>query len=218
MYGVYSLGGFALLSLAAATFVVAALLDRRCRRAPARSRSPRDLGDVPAGARRRAVGVVDPRADARAPAVHRPALAARLGGAHTDAADLARAPAARRLGERARQRRARRAARDAARRVRADPQPRRDLVRAASRSSLLAPLAVLATPYGPVETARYYHLLLVDPPFAGRVTEWRWAAPDGEHDALLRARGDRDRPRMARARAAHEPSTSPSSGSPSSEA
>ncbi len=42
---------------------------------------------------------------------------------------------------------------------------------------LLAPLAVLATPYGPVDTARYYHLLLVDPPFAGRVTEWRWAEP-----------------------------------------
>ena len=42
---------------------------------------------------------------------------------------------------------------------------------------VLAPLAVLATPYGPVETMRYYHLLLVDPPFAGRVTEWRWAAP-----------------------------------------
>ncbi len=42
---------------------------------------------------------------------------------------------------------------------------------------VLAPLAVLATPYGPIETIRYYHLLLVDPPFAGRVTEWRWAAP-----------------------------------------
>ncbi len=42
---------------------------------------------------------------------------------------------------------------------------------------VLAPLAVLATPYGPVDTARYYHLLLVDPPFAGRVTEWRWAVP-----------------------------------------
>lgn len=41
----------------------------------------------------------------------------------------------------------------------------------------LSPLAVLATPYGPVATAEYYHLLLVDPPFAGRVTEWRWAAP-----------------------------------------
>jgi hypothetical protein len=42
---------------------------------------------------------------------------------------------------------------------------------------VLAPLCVLATPYGPVDTARYYHLLLVDPPFADRVTEWRWAEP-----------------------------------------
>src|SRR5688572_1176575 len=42
---------------------------------------------------------------------------------------------------------------------------------------ILAPLAVLATPYGPIETARYYKLLLVDPPFAGRVTEWNWAEP-----------------------------------------
>ena len=45
---------------------------------------------------------------------------------------------------------------------------------------LLAPLAILATPYGPAATVRYYHLLLVDPPFAGRVTEWRWAAPEGK--------------------------------------
>jgi hypothetical protein len=43
---------------------------------------------------------------------------------------------------------------------------------------LLAPLAVLATPHGPADTVRYYHLLLVDPPFAGRVTEWSWAAPE----------------------------------------
>jgi len=43
--------------------------------------------------------------------------------------------------------------------------------------ALLAPLATLVTPYGPVDTARYYHLLLVDPPFAGRVTEWHWAEP-----------------------------------------
>jgi len=42
---------------------------------------------------------------------------------------------------------------------------------------VLAPLAVLATPYGPADTLRYYHLMLVDPPFAGRVTEWSWAAP-----------------------------------------
>jgi hypothetical protein len=42
----------------------------------------------------------------------------------------------------------------------------------------LPPLAVLATPYGPVETARYYHLLLVDPPFGRElVTEWRRSDP-----------------------------------------
>jgi hypothetical protein len=43
---------------------------------------------------------------------------------------------------------------------------------------VLPPLAVLATPYGPVETARYYHLLLVDPPFGRElVTEWRRSDP-----------------------------------------
>jgi hypothetical protein len=42
---------------------------------------------------------------------------------------------------------------------------------------VLAPFTVLATPYGPLDTARYYHLLLVDPPFAGRVTEWTWSDP-----------------------------------------
>jgi hypothetical protein len=42
---------------------------------------------------------------------------------------------------------------------------------------VLAPLAILATPYGPADTFRYYHVLLVDPPFAGRVTEWEWAEP-----------------------------------------
>ncbi len=42
---------------------------------------------------------------------------------------------------------------------------------------VLPPLALLVTPYGPIDTARYYHLLLVDPPFAGRVTEWHWAEP-----------------------------------------
>jgi hypothetical protein len=53
--------------------------------------------------------------------------------------------------------------------------------RSLGRSALLlvlAPLAVLATPYGPVETARYYRLLLVDPPFADRVTEWQPSDPD----------------------------------------
>ena len=60
-----------------------------------------------------------------------------------------------------------------------------ELVRSRGRSGLrsvalvvLAPLAILVTPYGPVATARYYHLLLVDPPFAGHVTEWSWSAPD----------------------------------------
>ena len=59
-----------------------------------------------------------------------------------------------------------------------------ELVRSRGRSGarsvgliVLAPLAVLVTPYGPVATVRYYKLLLVDPPFAGRVTEWEWAAP-----------------------------------------
>jgi hypothetical protein len=59
-----------------------------------------------------------------------------------------------------------------------------DLVRSRGRGwarsialVVLAPLAVLVTPYGPVDTFRYYHLMLVDPPFAGRVTEWHWANP-----------------------------------------
>ncbi|MDW8338011.1 MAG: hypothetical protein RMM28_02590 [Thermoleophilia bacterium] len=41
----------------------------------------------------------------------------------------------------------------------------------------LPPLAVLVTPYGPFTTARYYHLLLIEPPFAGVVTEWQWPNP-----------------------------------------
>ncbi len=60
-----------------------------------------------------------------------------------------------------------------------------ELVRSRGRSGLrsvllvvLAPLAVLATPYGPVATARYYHLLLVDPPFGDDVTEWTRTDPD----------------------------------------
>ena len=40
-----------------------------------------------------------------------------------------------------------------------------------------APLALLVTPYGPITTGRYYHLLLIDPPFAGQVTEWNRPAP-----------------------------------------
>ncbi len=59
-----------------------------------------------------------------------------------------------------------------------------ELVASRGRSGLrsvglvvLAPLAILVTPYGPVTTARYYHLMLVDPPFKGMVTEWNWPAP-----------------------------------------
>jgi hypothetical protein len=60
-----------------------------------------------------------------------------------------------------------------------------ELVSSGGRSGLrsvalvvLPPLAVLATPYGPVDTARYYHLLLVDPPFPRElVTEWRSSDP-----------------------------------------
>jgi hypothetical protein len=36
---------------------------------------------------------------------------------------------------------------------------------------------VFVTPHSPADLAEYYHLLLVDPPFAGRVTEWLWAEP-----------------------------------------
>jgi hypothetical protein len=43
---------------------------------------------------------------------------------------------------------------------------------------VLPPLALLATPYGPAATVRYYHLLLVDPPFGRElVTEWRRSDP-----------------------------------------
>jgi hypothetical protein len=60
-----------------------------------------------------------------------------------------------------------------------------ELVRSRGHSGLrsalllvLPALAVLATPYGPIETAQYYHLLLVDPPFGRElVTEWRRSDP-----------------------------------------
>lgn len=44
--------------------------------------------------------------------------------------------------------------------------------------ALLAPLALLVTPHGPVATVRYYHLLIVDPPFGDRITEWSRTDPD----------------------------------------
>ena len=60
-----------------------------------------------------------------------------------------------------------------------------ELVRSRGRSGLrsialvVVPfLLLLATPYGPVETVRYYHLLLVDPPFGRElVTEWQRSGP-----------------------------------------
>jgi hypothetical protein len=60
-----------------------------------------------------------------------------------------------------------------------------ELLRSRGRSGLrsvalvvLPPLLLLATPYGPVETVRYYHLLLVDPPFGRElVTEWQRSTP-----------------------------------------
>ena len=60
-----------------------------------------------------------------------------------------------------------------------------ELVRSRGASGLrsvlllvLPPLALLATPYGPVDTVRYYHLLLVDPPFGRElVTEWQRSDP-----------------------------------------
>jgi hypothetical protein len=53
----------------------------------------------------------------------------------------------------------------------------RSLARSATLA-VLAPLAVLVTPYGPVDAARYYRLMLLDPPFADRVTEWQPSDPD----------------------------------------
>ena len=124
MYGVYSLGGFALLSIAAATFVVAAF--------SLAAAAARQLG---AGARAiwvlfLPVLVAAPWAwSIRAQMLALPLytgllwlLASR--GAAPDTAHLARVPAPRRLGERPRQRRPRCAPRDAPRRVRADTEPR----------------------------------------------------------------------------------------------
>jgi hypothetical protein len=63
-----------------------------------------------------------------------------------------------------------------------------ELVRTRGRSGLrsialvvVPPLLLLATPYGPIETLRYYHLLLVDPPFGRElVTEWQRSDPGSE--------------------------------------
>ena len=177
MYGIYSLGGFALLSLATATSSSApsrSPLPRRDRSGPAHARS--GSSSSRSSSRRRSDWTI--RAQMLAlPLYTGPPLAARVGGAVADETSLARVPAARRLGERPRKRRARSAARDAPRRVYELVRSRGGTWQRSIALVVLAPLALLATPYGPVETARYYHLLLVDPPFAGRVTEWSWPAP-----------------------------------------
>jgi hypothetical protein len=43
---------------------------------------------------------------------------------------------------------------------------------------VLAPLCVLATPYG-FDIVAYYDLMLVDAPFAEILREWQWSKPDG---------------------------------------
>ena len=52
---------------------------------------------------------------------------------------------------------------------------------------VLAPLCVLATPYG-FDIVAYYDLMLVDAPFAEILREWQWSKPDGHDCALLGAR------------------------------
>ena len=178
MYGVYSLGGFALLSIMACVFVVGAFT-----LAAAASRS---LG---AGPRAfwllflpvlisAALGVVDPRTDAHAPALHGTPLAARQrrrerrrtssgsrfrslvvwGNLHGSAALGAMLVVLLGAYELIRTRGPSLAA-------------RRRPCSFSHRSQSSPPRTDRST------TARYYHLLLVDPPFAGQVTEWRWPAP-----------------------------------------
>ena len=43
---------------------------------------------------------------------------------------------------------------------------------------VLAPLCVLATPYG-WDIVAYYDLMLVDAPFAEILREWQWSKPSG---------------------------------------
>ena len=111
------------------------ILHRRCRVAPARRRPACDLAPLPSRPHLSGDRMDDPRADARAPPLHRPSLAPRDRGAVADETGLARAPTARDLGERARKRRAGSAARDAPRRVRAHSESRKNVGCAASLSS-----------------------------------------------------------------------------------
>ena len=184
MYGVYSLGGFALLSIVTCASVVGAFALAAASVALARRRRAGDLAALPPRAHLRARSAWSIRAQMLTLPLYTGLLWLLAAQARrpTNRVWIA-LPMLVALGEHARERRARRAARHAPRRVRARPQPRRNVDCEASRLIVLAPLAILVTPYGPVTTARYYHLLLVDPPFAGQVTEWRWPDACLEHRA-----------------------------------
>ena len=76
---------------------------------------------------------------------------------------------------------------------------------------VLAPLCVLASPYG-TKLVAYYDLMLVDAPFAPILREWQWSRPERDDRALLAAR-DRRRRRCSRCAAAGAASRSTSSPS-----
>ena len=89
------------------------------------------------------------------------------------------APAARPLGEPPRLGRARRGAR----RCCSGASRRSSVDRGAEplypvALLVLAPLCVLATPYG-WDLVAYYDLMLVDAPFADILREWQWSSPSG---------------------------------------
>ena len=76
--------------------------------------------------------------------------------------------------------------------LRARPHARPDLAARASRSLVLAPLAVLVTPYGPVDDRPLLPPAARRSAVRGTVTEWRWPDPASNTYALLRAARDRD--------------------------
>ena len=57
---------------------------------------------------------------------------------------------------------------------------------------VLAPLCVLASPYG-TKLIAYYDLMLVDAPFAPILREWQWSRPERDDRALLAPRDRRGR-------------------------
>ena len=63
--------------------------------------------------------------------------------------------------------------------------------------AVLAPLCVLATPYG-WDVVAYYELMLVDAPFAEILREWQWSSPERDDGPVLRPRVGHGRPRRDR--------------------